>query len=373
MNNGARQRPVAILGSGNVGQAIAGHLASQGYRVRLYSRWDAELEPIRQMGGISLHGELTGRGCPDVLTTDMREAVAGAALVLIAAPAFAHRFLSGELVECVAEDQMVVFQPGVLGSALEFLTLLEAKTGRRKVLTAETETSVYTCRTTEPGRVFVSAMKPSVGVAAVPAADTARVVELLRGYFGTHYAAGSDVLTTGLSNTNPVYHCPPSLLNFSGIERGIVQPFHELVTAGIARVMDVVDKERLALGDALGLKLGSWWSFLARTYGVADGDLVERIHKASRRRPFPAPTSPAHRYLTEDIPFGFVPWSSIAGEIGVPTPAIDALIEVANVLYGHDVRQDGRTVESLGLKGLSARQIRDRFVLGTLSEVADDR
>jgi opine dehydrogenase len=172
------------------------------------------------------------------------------------------------------------------------------------------------------------------------------------------------VLTTGLTNTNPVYHCPASLLNFSGIERGIVQPFHELVTASIARVMDVVDKERLALGGALGVRLDSWWSFLARTYAADHGDPVERVHTAARKRPFPAPTSPTHRYLTEDIPFGLVPWASIAREIGVPTPATDALIDIANTLYGQDMRQDGRTVESLGLKGLTAPQIRQRFVAG---------
>lgn len=367
-----KEPPIAVLGSGNVGQAIAGHLASQGHRVRLYSRWNAELQPIRQLDGIVLEGELRGRGRPDVLTTDIREAVDGAPLVLIAAPAFAHRFFSSALTECVTNDQTVVFQPGVLGSSLEFLTLLAAK-ARPAVPTAETETSVYTCRLAEPGRVFVSTMKASVDVAAVPASDTGRVVALLQRYFGTHYAAGSDVLTTGLSNTNPVYHCPPSLLNFSGIERGVVQPFHELVTPSIARVMDVVDKERLALGDALGVKLRSWWSFLAKTYGATDGDLVERIQTASRRRPFPAPKSPQDRYLTEDIPFGLVPWSSIAHEIGVSTPAIDALVGVANVLYGRDLRHDGRTAASLGLTGLSAEQVRHRFISGRPSDVADGR
>ncbi len=361
MKENAKELTIAILGSGNVGQAMAGHLASQGYHVHLYSRWEAELRPIRQMGGIYLQGELSGQGRPHVLTTDMQEAIDGTTLVMVTAPAFAHRFFSTELAERVTNDHTVVFHPGVLGSSLEFLSLLAAK-GRPKILTAETETSAYTCRLVEPGRVFVSAMKPSVDVAAVPASDTGRVVELLKRYFGGRYTPGSDVLTTGLNNTNPVYHCPPSLLNFSGIEQGVAQPFHALVTTSIARVIDAVDRERLALGDALGVKLESWWNFLARTYDATDGDLVERVRKASLRRPFPAPRSPKDRYLTEDIPFGLVPWSSIAHEIAVPTPVMDALIEVANALYGRDLRNDGRTVESLGLRGLSAEQIRDKVI-----------
>ena len=355
--------PIAILGSGNVGQAIAGHLASQGYRVHLYSRWEAELEPIRQAGGIHLQGEITGQGRLAVITTDMREAVDGAALVIVAAPAFAHRFLSRELAECVTTDHTIIFQPAVLGSSLEFLTLLAAK-GKSKVLTAEAETSAYTCRLVEPGRVFIGAMKPSVDVAAIPASETQRAVDLLNRYFDGRYTAGSNALAIGLGNSNPVYHCPPSLLNFAAIDQGVDQPFHELVTPSIARVIDAVDQERIALGHALGVEVASFRDFMARVYSATADGLVERIHQAYGRQAFRAPKSPNDRYLTEDIPFGLVPWSSIAHQVAVGTPVIDALITVANGLFGRDLRQEGRTAESLGLNGLSGTQIRDLFIAG---------
>lgn len=356
-------RPIAILGSGNVGQAMAGHLASQGHRVHLYSRWETELEPIRRAGGIQLEGEISGQGRPELVTTDMREAVEGAALVMVTAPAFAHRFFSSELADCATTDQTIVFQPAVFGSSLEFLTLLAA-TGRPVVLTAETETSAYTCRLVEPGRVFIGAMKPSVPIAAIPASETPRAVDLLDRYFAGRYTAGSNVLAIGLGNSNPVYHCPPSLLNFSAIDQGVDQPFHELVTPSIARVIDAVDQERSALGIALGVELESFRDFMARVYGAKADGLVERIHQAYGRQAFRAPTSANHRYLTEDIPFGLVPWSSIAHQMTVATPVIDALITIANGLFGRDLRQEGRTAESLGLGGLSRDQIRDRLIAG---------
>jgi opine dehydrogenase len=353
------ESPIAVLGAGNVGHAMAGHLASQGHRVHLYSRWEAELEPIRRLGGIQLEGEVTAQGRPAVLTTAIDHAIDGAVLIMVTAPAFAHRFLSTELSKCVATGQIVVFQPAVFGSSLEFMTIL-AESGRPRILTAETETSLYTCRLKEPGRVFIGAIKRSVDAAALPASATSQVLALLNRYFDGHYTAASNVLATGLANSNPVYHCPPSLLNFSAIDKGEDQPFHELVTPSVARVIDAVDAERLELGRTLGVELRSFRDFLNKAYGVRDGDLVELIHKAYGRQAFRAPNSPAHRYLTEDIPFGLVPWASTASQVAVRMPVIDALIDIANTLYGRDLRREGRSVDSLGLKGLSADQIRDK-------------
>lgn len=68
---------IAIAGAGNVGQAIAGHMAVLGNDVRLFSRWDEDFDAIRANGGIELTGEVTGRGMPDLLTTDLAEAVRG--------------------------------------------------------------------------------------------------------------------------------------------------------------------------------------------------------------------------------------------------------------------------------------------------------
>ena len=37
---------IAIVGAGNVGQAIAGHMTLLGHEVRLYSRWERDFEAI---------------------------------------------------------------------------------------------------------------------------------------------------------------------------------------------------------------------------------------------------------------------------------------------------------------------------------------
>lgn len=53
-----------------------------------------------------------------------------------------------------------------------------------------------------------------------------------------------------------------------------------------------------------------------------------------------------------------VPISSLGAMLGVRTPAIDMIIELGSILHSTDYRVSGRTVESLGLAGLSVKQIR---------------
>jgi opine dehydrogenase len=354
---------IAILGAGNVGKAIAGHLALQGHEVRLYNRWESELEPLRARGGIELDGEISGIGRPAVLTTSIPEAIEATPLVLVTAPAFAHRFLSEQLAKHLSTDQVVVFQPAVLGSSLELLTLVSG-VGRPQGITAETETSLYTCRATAPGKVYIGAVKLSVRVAAVPPSETGVVLELLDTYFPGRFAEGQDVLTIGLANSNPVYHCPPSILNFAGVEQGEDRALHELVTPGIADVIDALDKERMTLGRALGVELRSFWDFLKAAYAVSSGDLVERIQAGYGRQAFRAPASTSNRYFTEDIPFGLVTWSSLGRALRIDMPITDALITVANRLLSRDLAEEGRTVASLGLTGLSVAEIRDRIIYG---------
>jgi opine dehydrogenase len=90
-----------------------------GHDVRLYSRWERDFEAINSTGGIELSGDVEGRAAKPLLTTDIERAVRGADTVIVAAPAFAHAYLSQQLAALLEPEQLVVFQPSVLGSSLE--------------------------------------------------------------------------------------------------------------------------------------------------------------------------------------------------------------------------------------------------------------
>lgn len=357
---------IAIIGAGNVGQAIAGHMSLQGHDVRLFDRWGHDLEPIKANdSGIDLFGEVEGHGKPSILTTDLTEAVKGAHVVIVATPAFAHAYISKELAAVLEPAQLVLFQPGVLGSGVE-LARMFALAGRTPCLIAETPTSLYTCRLREPANVYIGAIKQAVPLAAVPSADTPQALTVLGAYFGKRYVSGGDTLAVGLTNCNPIYHVPPAVLNFKTVEDADRQPQHTLVTPRIAEVIDALDRERLSLADALGVKSTSFWGFLNIAYGVSEGSFVERIVQGYGRQAFPEPDSVEHRYFTEDIPFGLVIWSSLAAQIGLSMPLTDSFIALSNTLCGRDFVADGRTAEALGLHDAHVASIRAAFIDGSV-------
>jgi len=54
-----------------------------------------------------------------------------------------------------------------------------------------------------------------------------------------------------------------------------------------------------------------------------------------------------HRYLLEDIGYGLVPITSIAKVIGVQTPTIDSLINIASILNNVNHWEAGLTAKKL--------------------------
>jgi opine dehydrogenase len=53
-----------------------------------------------------------------------------------------------------------------------------------------------------------------------------------------------------------------------------------------------------------------------------------------------------------------VPIASLADQLGVEVPMIKSVVNLAGLMMGVDYWKVGRTVERMGLKGLSVREIR---------------
>ena len=65
-----------------------------------------------------------------------------------------------------------------------------------------------------------------------------------------------------------------------------------------------------------------------------------------------------HRYLNEDVGYGLMFMSKLGQQIGVATPGIDAVINVATIVMARDYRSEAlRTPESLGIAGRSAEEL----------------
>ena len=66
-----------------------------------------------------------------------------------------------------------------------------------------------------------------------------------------------------------------------------------------------------------------------------------------------APGSLQTRWLSEDVPYGIAAWSLLGEQIGVKTPLMRALVEIASATVGIDFWRAARTPQDLGITGMS--------------------
>lgn len=70
------------------------------------------------------------------------------------------------------------------------------------------------------------------------------------------------------------------------------------------------------------------------------------------------PSSMKSRYITEDVPYGLVPTAQLAHKLGITTPIIDAVIELASVVNQTDYRRQGRSLQELGIAALNNNKLK---------------
>lgn len=350
----------AVVGAGHGGQATAGYLANSGFSVRLLNKSRERIRPVKDAGGISLEGVINGFAPIDVITTDPAEAVPDADVLMVVVPANAHASVAGWLAPYLTENHTIVLNPGRTGGALEFRHVLSQMTDLADtVRIAESQTFLFASRVTGPARVTIYGVKRQVALAALPARLTPEVLDAVGGAF-PQFVPGESILATSLDNIGAIFHPAPTLLNAARIEAtgGDFEFYREGITPAVARVMESMDAERLAVARAYGVHGLSARRWLAHAYGAAGSTLYEAIQSNPDYRGISAPSTLNHRYLYEDVPTSLVPMVAFGRLAGVPTPTLEVIIDLACSVMGEDFWLTGRNFRRLGLDGMTPAEIR---------------
>lgn len=352
-------RKIAVLGAGNGGVAAAADLTLRGYEVRLYSRSPATLAPIRERGAIEIVEE--GRASlarPALVTADLGEAVKGAEVVMVAAPAVAHEPFAEALAPRLGGSELLFLNPGHTGGALHFAHALARAGLAEPPPIAESVTLTYICRLKGDARVEVYRRTANLLAAAFPGKLTAAAVARLSALYPALVPA-RDALETGLSNINAILHPAGMVANAGWIEAtgGDFFFYREGIGPAVARLIEAVDRERLRLVGALGLEPRSFVEIfhaagLTSDSARASGSVHAAAQESAPNRSIKAPPRLKHRYLDEDVGYGLVPMAELARLFGIETPVIDALITLAGTLNQVDYRREGLTLEKMGLAGI---------------------
>jgi len=361
-------RPIAVLGGGNAGYAIAADLALGGYEVNFYEhpQFKSHFEAVLESKSIEAIDDIRDRcGLAKLhkVTTDMKVAIGDAKLILMAIPSFGQELFFDAMIPHLKDGQVVVLMTGNFGS-LRLWRVLKEKGIGHKITMYETNTMPYGTRLGGPTTVHIHrGFGPWLGtqslgeglhfhglICALPAKDTGVALEGFQELYPLFYPT-ENVLTVALNNGNFVMHPVTSLLNAGRIEysKGDFRLHREGHTPSVLRAEMGVRNEMAVLTKALGGK------------DIIPETKMEALFNFNQKIPIEqvsiGPRTLKDRYITEDIPYGLVPMSQLGRKLGIATPLINAFIEIASVMNEEDYRKTGRTLEAIGLGKLNKEQI----------------
>jgi len=350
-----------VIGAGHGGKAMAAHLALMGFHVTLYNRTFDHIAALKARGGIDLEsaeGGPHGFAKLALATSDMAEALQDAQMIMVVVPSSAHTDIAKSVAPHLKDGQIIVLHPGRTCGALEFAKVLRDQGCNADATLAEAETFIYASRSDGPAQARIFRIKEAVPLAALPAVRTKAVLEAIQPAY-PQFIDGGNVLSTGMNNMGAIFHPALTLLNAGWIEatHGDYQFYIDGVTPSVARVLEVLDRERVTVASSLGLRARTGLEWLQMAYNTTGEDLHEAIHNQPGYYGIKAPSTLNHRYIFEDVPMSLVPIASLGERFGVSVRGMEAIIRLACIVHRTDYWRRGRTVDKLGIGDLSVSEL----------------
>lgn len=352
---------VTVIGAGHGGKAMAAYLGLMEFPTVLYNRTEANVAAIKELGGIyleSFDGGPRGFGNLQLVTSSIAEALENAQIIMVVVPSTAHADIARSCAPYLVDGQVVILHPGRTCGAIEFTQVIRNNGCVADVTVAEAETFVYASRSDGPAQARIFRIKEAVPLAALPANRNKLVLDMIHGIY-PQFIDGGNVLQTGMNNMGAIFHPALTILNSGWIEttHGDFQFYIEGVTPSVARVLESLDRERVTVAAAIGIRARTGMEWLKLSYDAVGEDLNEAIHNQLGYYGINAPPTLNHRYIFEDVPMSLVPIASLGQRYGVAVSGIDAIIRLASIIHHTDYWRRGRTIEKLGINNLSTEEL----------------
>lgn len=352
---------VAVLGAGGGGLSATVELSQAGHDVVLWNRNHRTVAPYALTGQVPHTGVCgEGRVRPALITTDLGMAVRGAEVIVVCLPSLAHASIFADLV-ALRVSAPIVLNPGHTGAALHARAVWREHGAEMPPL-VEFSTLTYVARVSEDGTVGTTGRAEVVRAACLPGGDDAMA-------WGQRLFPGAspvdDVLASSLSNVNLVLHPPGAVLGLAWVEAtsGEFTFYVDGMTPGVVRVLLALDVERRAVAKAFGHDLPSLVDEMAaigtvdRSSATSLDDVGAAIRAGDANSAIMAPDSTRHRYYREDLPFGLLPFVTLAELAGQLVPTAAALLTLGGLAVGDSAVDEGLDRRRLGLEGRSLEDL----------------
>jgi len=359
---------ISILGAGSVGFAFAGYLGVSGYNVCLYedSSFEKGIKDVKKHEGIHVTGAVEGFGEINHVTTSIEEAVKHAEVIVIAVPANAHRVMAEACAPYLEEGQIILISPSKPFAAYEFATTIKEVGNTNRIYIAESS-NIFACRKGETNDVNIVGMREHIEIAALRSSDTDYVVQKIEKFLPG--IERSELLEITLNDIGILVHPAPAVLNAGWIEstEGNFDFYWEGMSPAVCNILEKIDEERVAVGKALGLDLPTIFDYMQTEKAKENATLHELIRSnellgGPKIGTLVCPKHLEYRYITEDVPFGLVPFSEIGQVINIQTKYMDMIISLASAMNKVDYRKNGRNLTRMGIQATSLDELKREII-----------
>lgn len=367
---------IAVCGCGNGAHACGALMSRKGHEVSIYSPLQEETETFkenyRKNGGLdALIVDESVRKLPIERISSDPEVIAGASIIFVIVPAFAHRAVFQQIRKYMDKNALVAIMPS------RGLIELEIKEYLPDANVMAFQTLPWSCRKIETGSsVEVKGIKKKIQIASRPACLSPIFYCVMEDLLDMKIERVKSMITLTLANMGQIFH--PGIMygifkdspgrTFSAKECPL---FYQGVTEEIAGILQEISQEIREIAGQVKqimpeleleqvLTPGEW---LLQSYGDAIGDagsLKSMLVTNQAYRGIKVPVTQLDegkyqadfhaRYVTEDVPYSLLVTRTLGNMAGVKTPIIDQVIRSLGEWIGYPYLEKYQEAEELSIQ-----------------------
>lgn len=326
---------LAISGSGDRALATAVYLSNCGHNVRLLSPdarrtlWCEVFKRANDSSHTSAKVDLAK------VTADASAAVKGSDAVILSAPATEYGAILARLAPALNSGQTIFLVDASLGAALQVSHILCGLRNDLSVNIIEMG-ALFETAEIEQDAVRIKGVKDTITVCGRSVNETRIGLSVGGNIFGRLVPA-SNVLERGFGDVEKLLRAAVRLFVIMGVTPA----------AASGHAQDALTPAVKSIINALELEIQG----LARIYNVASAPLCPINHA------FSGFLDDLKKDLDLEIREMVVLLSALGRLAYTQTPLIDAVVDMASVVLGRDLRKEGRQLSDLGLVGMDIREV----------------
>lgn len=347
---------IGIVGAGAIAFGAAAFLEQSGHSPTLWSPSGERTKRLAAGEPLVATGAIEGSFRPGVAHT-AEELVFGADVVLIALPGYGHKHAFDAIAPHIRTDQAVIISSHASFGAL-YLARLLAVRGIIVPIVAW-GTTATTGRQPSPVEASVNTVRSKIDLCTVPESRSSEGLALCRRLFGDRFVERDGLLAIALSNLNPQNHMGIALCNMTRMEHGETWGQGFNVTPNVGRLLEALDRERLAIAEALGLSVRTIFEHFHLSFHVPRdtvSNMNQQMHTEGRGGTGPATAD--SRYVTEDVPYGLLMTVKLGELTGRDAKLHRSGVEIFSAMYGRDFFAENELLDALAMDQMTLADLK---------------